>query len=79
MLPIFQCLKIMVSSILFGFSVVWGRNVTLFPLHPPGCVPEFKNVLPLMFYFFYGIICCIYTRVSSSLLFISVLIVFFYF
>ena len=68
-LPVFQCLNIMAPSIFFGFSVVWGRNITLLPLHPPGCVSEFKNVLLLMFYFFYGIIYCVYTSVSSSLLY----------
>ena len=68
-LPVFQCLNIMVPSIFFGFSVVWGRNITLLPLHPPGCVSEFKKVLLLMFYFFYGFIYCVYTSVSSSLLY----------
>lgn len=38
-LPVFQHLKIMVSSILFGFWVVSGRDITLFPLRHPGYEP----------------------------------------
>ena len=82
-LPVFQHLKIMVSSVLFGFLVVLGRNINLFPLHHPGYEPVFLSLKMFSFSCSVSLMASfavfIHVYISSSLLFISVIIIFFYF